>query len=74
MMEVSNQHTQERETSVLNCTQEIGAVRRESGHVGWRVIEGWFDGGDISCDGGVIGPRNHFSQLARRNDDLRRRY
>ncbi len=50
--------------SLLNCTQEIGAVRRESGHVGWRVIEGWFDGGDISCDGGVIGPRNHFSQLA----------
>ena len=37
-----------------NCTQDISSARLEFGHLGRRVIEGRFDGGNMTSDGGVM--------------------
>ena len=37
-----------------NCTQESPPDRLEFGHLGRRVIEGRFDGGNMTSDGGVM--------------------
>ena len=37
-----------------NCTQSNGATRLEFGRLGRRVIEGRFDGGNMTSDGGVM--------------------
>lgn len=37
-----------------NCTEEIGAERIDFGHLGRRVVEGRFDGGSMTSDGGVM--------------------
>jgi hypothetical protein len=37
-----------------NCTEEIGARKIEFGRLGRRVVEGCFDGGSMSSDGGVM--------------------
>ena len=37
-----------------NCTQDISSARLEFGHLGRRVIEGRFDGGNMTNDGGVM--------------------
>jgi hypothetical protein len=37
-----------------NCTQDFSAERLEFGHLGRRVIEGRFDGGNMTSDGGVM--------------------
>ena len=37
-----------------NCTQDISSTRLEFGHLGRRVIEGRFDGGNMTSDGGVM--------------------
>ena len=37
-----------------NCTQETTTTRLEFGHLGRRVIEGCFDGGNMTADGGVM--------------------
>jgi hypothetical protein len=54
MMVVSNQHTEEEETPMPNCTRESSSDRLEFGHLGRCVIEGWFDGGNMTGDGGVL--------------------
>ncbi len=37
-----------------NCTEDISSARLEFGHLGRRVIEGRFDGGNMTSDGGVM--------------------
>jgi hypothetical protein len=37
-----------------NCTEEIGTGKIDFGRVGRRVVEGRFDGGSMTSDGGVI--------------------
>ena len=37
-----------------NCTEEIGAEKIDFGRVGRRVVEGRFDGGSMTSDGGVM--------------------
>ena len=37
-----------------NCTQDCSSERLEFGHLGRRVIEGRFDGGNMTSDGGVM--------------------
>ena len=37
-----------------NCTEEIGASKIDFGRVGRRVVEGCFDGGSMTSDGGVM--------------------
>ena len=37
-----------------NCTEEIGTSKIEFGRVGRRVVEGCFDGGSMTSDGGVM--------------------
>ncbi len=37
-----------------NCTQDISSVRLEFGYLGQRVIEGRFDGGNMTSDGDVM--------------------
>jgi Transposase DDE domain group 1 len=37
-----------------NCTEDISATRLDFGHLGRRVIEGRFDGGNMTSDGGVM--------------------
>ena len=37
-----------------NCTEEIGAQKIDFGRVGRRVVEGRFDGGSMTSDGGVM--------------------
>jgi hypothetical protein len=37
-----------------NCTEEIALDKIEFGHLGRRVIEGRFDGGSMTSDGGVM--------------------
>ena len=37
-----------------NCTEEIGAGKIDFGRVGRRVVEGRFDGGSMTSDGGVM--------------------
>jgi hypothetical protein len=37
-----------------NCTEEIGTSKIEFGRVGRRVVEGRFDGGSMTSDGGVM--------------------
>lgn len=37
-----------------NCTQDSSSERLEFGHLGRRVIEGCFDGGNMTSDGGVM--------------------
>jgi hypothetical protein len=37
-----------------NCTQEFSSERLEFGHLGRRAIEGRFDGGSMTDDGGVM--------------------
>jgi hypothetical protein len=37
-----------------NCTEEIGTGKIDFGRVGRRVIEGCFDGGSMTSDGGVM--------------------
>ena len=37
-----------------NCTQDISSARLEFVHLGRRVIEGRFDGGNMTSDGGVM--------------------
>ena len=36
-----------------NCTEEIGTDKIDFGRVGRRVVEGCFDGGSMTSDGGV---------------------
>jgi Transposase DDE domain group 1 len=37
-----------------NCTEETGAEKIDFGRVGRRVVEGRFDGGSMTSDGGVM--------------------
>lgn len=37
-----------------NCTEEIGTSKIEFGQLGRRVVEGRFDGGSMTSDGGVM--------------------
>ena len=37
-----------------NCTEEVGAGKIDFGRVGRRVVEGCFDGGIMTSDGGVM--------------------
>ena len=37
-----------------NCTEEIGASKIDFGRIGRRVVEGCFDGGSMTSDGGVM--------------------
>ena len=37
-----------------NCTEEVGTSKIEFGRVGRRVVEGRFDGGSMTSDGGVM--------------------
>jgi hypothetical protein len=41
-----------------NCTEEIGTSKiefgREFGRLGRRIVEGRFDGGSMTSDGGVM--------------------
>ena len=37
-----------------NCTEETGPSKIEFGHLGRRVVEGRFDGGSMTSDGGVM--------------------
>jgi hypothetical protein len=37
-----------------NCTEEIGAEKIDFGRLGRRVVEGRFDGGSMTSDGGVM--------------------
>ncbi len=37
-----------------NCTEEFGTSKIEFGHLGRRVVEGCFDGGSMTSDGGVM--------------------
>ena len=37
-----------------NCTEEIGTDKIDFGRVGRRVVEGCFDGGSMTSDGGVM--------------------
>lgn len=37
-----------------NCTEEIGTNKIEFGQLGRRVVEGRFDGGSMTSDGGVM--------------------
>ena len=37
-----------------NCTEEVGAGKIDFGRVGRRVVEGCFDGGSMTSDGGVM--------------------
>ena len=37
-----------------NCTEETGTSKIEFGHLGRRVVEGRFDGGSMTSDGGVM--------------------
>ena len=37
-----------------NCTEESGTNRIEFGRLGRRVVEGRFDGGSMTGDGGVM--------------------
>ena len=37
-----------------NCTQDNAITRLEFGHLGRRVVEGCFDGGNMTSDGGVM--------------------
>jgi hypothetical protein len=37
-----------------NCTEKSGTSKIEFGHVGRRVVEGRFDGGSMTSDGGVM--------------------
>lgn len=37
-----------------NCTEETGAAKIDFGHLGRRVVEGRFDGGSMTSDGGVM--------------------
>lgn len=37
-----------------NCTEELGTCKIEFGRLGRRVVEGRFDGGSMSSDGGVM--------------------
>ena len=37
-----------------NCTEEIGAGKIDFGRIGGRVVEGCFDGGSMTSDGGVM--------------------
>ena len=37
-----------------NCTEESGAEKTDFGRVGRRVVEGRFDGGSMTSDGGVM--------------------
>jgi hypothetical protein len=37
-----------------NCTEEIGTSKIEFGRLGRRVVEGRFDGGSMTSDGGVM--------------------
>lgn len=37
-----------------NCTEEFGTSKIEFGHLGRRVVEGRFDGGSMTSDGGVM--------------------
>jgi len=37
-----------------NCTEEVGASKIDFGRVGRRVVEGCFDGGSMTSDGGVM--------------------
>ena len=37
-----------------NCTEEIGTSKIDFGRVGRRVVEGCFDGGSMTSDGGVM--------------------
>ncbi|OYW18884.1 MAG: hypothetical protein B7Z52_04390 [Burkholderiales bacterium 12-64-5] len=39
---------------MTNCTEEIGTSKIEFGHLGRRVVEGRFDGGSMTGDGGVM--------------------
>jgi hypothetical protein len=54
MVVVSNQHHNWGETPVPNCTGEVGGVRLEFGRIGRRMVEGRFDGGSMTSDGGVM--------------------
>lgn len=37
-----------------NCTEEIGTSKIGFGRLGRRVVEGRFDGGSMTSDGGVM--------------------
>ena len=37
-----------------NCTEEIGTNKIEFGRLGRRVVQGRFDGGSMTSDGGVM--------------------
>ena len=37
-----------------NCTQETGTSKIDFGRLGRRVVEGCFDGGSMTSDGGVM--------------------
>mgnify|MGYP003444134225 FL=1 len=37
-----------------NCTEETGPCKIEFGKLGRRVVEGCFDGGSMTSDGGVM--------------------
>jgi hypothetical protein len=37
-----------------NCTQETANAKIEFGHLGRRIVEGQFDGGSMTSDGGVM--------------------
>jgi hypothetical protein len=37
-----------------NCTEDFSSERLEFGHLGRRVIEGRFNGGNMTSDGGVM--------------------
>jgi hypothetical protein len=37
-----------------NCTQDSSALRLEFGHLGRRVVDGRFEGGSMTSDGGVM--------------------
>jgi hypothetical protein len=40
--------------AISNCTGEFGAGKIEFGQLGRRIVEGHFDGGSMSSDGGVM--------------------
>jgi len=39
---------------MANCTEELASARLDFGQLGRRVIEGRFDGGNMTSDGGVL--------------------
>ncbi len=36
------------------CTEDLGSQKIEFGRIGRRVVEGRFDGGSMTSDGGVM--------------------